>query len=134
MTLRAAVGGFAAAFGAVSVLDSTLTLWRTPALGVHSLTTVGAILGLWLVVGGVAGLVAWVVARVAFGELDPRLRRAGGIWLRWWTRDDRRPTAALVAGVVGLSTWLALSWAAVWWLVEHKNGAGLIATRSGAVA
>ncbi len=128
MTLRASAGGFAAAFGVVSALDSMMALWRAHALGAHSFTTVGAILGLWLVVGGLTGVGVWIIARVALGELDPRLRRVGQVWLRWWARDDRRPTAALIAGFAGFATWAAGSWCAVWWLIEHKHGAGLIAS------
>jgi len=132
--LRAAVGGFAVSFGAVSVLEAALIAVRAP-IGAHTLATFAAVAGLFFLVGGFTGAVAWMLLRLTLGEIDARLQTAGRLWLRWWPRDDRRPTAALLAAAVGLLAWMASSWFAIRWLVDHKNGAGLIATASlGSVA
>lgn len=129
MNLRAAIAGFALAFGVVSILDVLLTL-VTAALGWHTPATALAIVGLWLALGGLTGAAVWILMRLSLGPVDARLAALARWWLRWWLRDDRRPTAALFAISTGVLGWAATSWFAVRWLIVHKHGAGLIATAS----
>ncbi len=124
--------GFLYSFSFFSLIDLGLSLWRT-GLGSHTLSFGTAILSLWLLGACLAALLLWSLSALALGRGGLEQLLGGfGAWLKrsWLERgspDDRRRAALLLSALSALLLSLLGSFLLIHYLVEHRNGAALIA-------